>query len=709
MSASFQWPCFGAAVLLLTSCAMPKTQFDYPNTRKTEHRDVLHGVTVPDPYRWLEDDNAPETEAWVEAQNQVTFAHLDSIPERTVIRERLTKLWDYEKFGIPFREGGRYFFTRNDGLQNQSTLHVADELGGEARLLLDPNTLSTNGTVALRSYAVSPDGNLMAYGLSSAGSDWQEWRVRDVRTGEDQTDHLKWIKFSGVSWTKDGKGFYYSRYDEPAEDSALTGQNYFHKVFHHRIGTEQSADELIYERPDEKEWGFGASVTDDGNYLIITVWKGTDPRTRLYYRDLRNPDGEIIHLLNDFDADYTFIDNIGERFYIFTDKDAPKGRVIAIDLGNPGRAQWSEPVPQSEDTLRGVNLIDDLIVCTYLKDARSVVRIHGLDDSETRSVELPGIGSVSGFRGKRSDTETFYSYTSFTVPGTIYRYDLRTGESTVYKEPKVEFDPALFETKQVFYASKDGTRIPMFITHKRGLELNGNHPVYLYGYGGFNISLTPSFSLGMLTWMEMGGVYARPNLRGGGEYGEEWHQAGTKHNKQNVFDDFIAAAEWLIEKNYTSPQRLAIAGGSNGGLLVGACMIQRPELFHAALPAVGVLDMLRFHKFTIGWAWTSDYGSPDEAEEFKTLHQYSPYHNLKPGVKYPSTLITTGDHDDRVVPAHSFKFAARLQEYHAGKNPVLIRIETNAGHGAGKPTDKTIAELADKLGFLVREFDIIIQ
>ena len=449
---------------------MPKTQFDYPNTRKTEHRDVLHGVTVPDPYRWLEDDNAPETEAWVEAQNQVTFAHLDSIPERTVIRERLTKLWDYEKFGIPFREGGRYFFTRNDGLQNQSTLHVADELGGEARLLLDPNTLSTNGTVALRSYAVSPDGNLMAYGLSSAGSDWQEWRVRDVRTGEDQTDHLKWIKFSGVSWTKDGKGFYYSRYDEPAEDSALTGQNYFHKVFHHRIGTEQSADELIYERPDEKEWGFGASVTDDGNYLIITVWKGTDPRTRLYYRDLRNPDGEIIHLLNDFDADYTFIDNIGERFYIFTDKDAPKGRVIAIDLGNPGRAQWSEPVPQSEDTLRGVNLIDDLIVCTYLKDARSVVRIHGLDDSETRSVELPGIGSVSGFRGKRSDTETFYSYTSFTVPGTIYRYDLRTGESTVYKEPKVEFDPALFETKQVFYASKDGTRIPMFITHKRGLE-----------------------------------------------------------------------------------------------------------------------------------------------------------------------------------------------------------------------------------------------
>jgi prolyl oligopeptidase len=704
MSASFRWLCSGAVILLLAGCAMQKTRFEYPNTRKLEHQDVLHGISVPDPYRWLEDDNAPETEAWVAAQNKVTFAHLDAIPERTVIRERLTKLWDYEKFGIPFHEGGRYFFSRNDGLQNQSTLYVTDELAGEARLLLDPNTLSTNGTVALSRYVVSPDGNLMAYGLSSAGSDWQEWRVRDVRTGEDLIDHLKWVKFSGVSWTKDNTGFYYSRYDAPDENSELTGQNYFHKVYYHRLGADQSADELIYERADEKEWGFGATVTDDGNYLIITVWKGTDPRTRLYYRDLRKPDGEMVHLLDDFDADYTYIDNIGARFYIFTDKDAPRGRVIAIDLENPDPAHWSEPVSQSEDTLRGVNLIDDRLICTYLHDARSVVQIHSLDGSGKRSVELPGIGSVSGFRGKRTDTETFYSYTSFTVPGTIYRYDLSTGKSTIYKEPKVEFDPARFETKQVFYASKDGTRIPMFITHKRGVVLDGNNPVYLYGYGGFNISLTPSFSLGMLTWMEMGGVYARPNLRGGGEYGEEWHQAGTKHNKQNVFDDFIAAAEWLIGQKYTSPNRLAIAGGSNGGLLVGACMIQRPELFGVALPAVGVLDMLRFHKFTIGWAWTSDYGSPDEADEFKTLYGYSPYHNLKTGVSYPSTLITTGDHDDRVVPAHSFKFAARLQEYHAGSNPVLIRIETNAGHGAGKPTDKTIAELADKLGFLVKEF-----
>tara|TARA_Y100001934_G_scaffold279280_1_gene382628 strand:- start:3403 stop:5604 length:2202 start_codon:yes stop_codon:yes gene_type:complete len=691
-------------VVSLLGCAMQQNRFQYPNTRKMDHVDVLHGVEVPDPYRWLEDDNAAETEAWVSAQNEATFAYLDSIPAREKIRERLTELWDYEKFGIPFREGGRYFFTRNDGLQNQSTLHVSDSLDGKARLLLDPNTLSKDGTVALRSYAISPDGNLMAYGLSSAGSDWQRWKVRDVRSGEDLADHLNWIKFSGASWSKDNQGFYYSRYDEPNEDDELTGQNYFHKLYYHRIGTDQSEDRLVYETPEHKEWGFGAQVTDDGRFLIITVWQGTDPRNRLYYRDLQQPDSEVVKLLDDFDADYSFIDNIGSRFYIFTDKDAPRGRVISIDINDPDERQ--ETLAQSEDTLTRADLIDGRLVCTYLQDAKSAVRILPLHGTGAKVVELPGIGSVNGFRGKRTDTDTFYAFASFTVPGTIYRYDLRTGESTIYKEPEVKFDPAAFETRQVFYQSKDGTRVPMFITHQRGLNLDGNNPVYLYGYGGFNISLTPSFSLSMLTWMEMGGVYARPNLRGGGEYGEEWHQAGTKHNKQNVFDDFIAGAEWLIQNKYTSPKRLAIAGGSNGGLLVGACMNQRPDLFAAALPAVGVMDMLRFHKFTIGWAWTSDYGSPENADDFKTLHAYSPYHNLRRGMRYPSTLITTGDHDDRVVPAHSFKFAARLQEYHVGDNPVLIRIETKAGHGAGKPTDKTIRELADKLGFLTRELEM---
>ncbi|MGV3757016.1 MAG: prolyl oligopeptidase family serine peptidase [Verrucomicrobiota bacterium] len=682
------------------------TKLTYPETAKTNVVETLHAASVSDPYRWLEDDNSAATKAWVEAQNKVTFGYLEKLPARQKLKERLTELWNYERYGVPFKEGGRYFYTRNDGLQNQSVLYVAETLEAEPRVLLDPNTLSKDGTVSLSGYTISDDGNLMAYGLSSGGSDWQEWKVRDVRTGKDLDDELKWVKFSGASWTKDGKGFYYSRYDAPKEGEQLKGVNYFQKLYYHRIGAKQAEDKLVYERPDQKEWGFGGSVTEDDRYLAIHVWQGTSPKNRFFYQDLQAKGGKVVELLKENDASYDFVGNVGTTFYFQTDLDAPRGRLIAIDITKPARANWQEIVPQGQDTLRSVDFVNNQFVAQYLKDARSVVKIFSREGKLVREVALPGIGTAGGFNGKRGDTETFYFFSSYTVPGTTYRYDLRTGKSTIFREPKVKFNPAEFETKQVFFTSKDGTRVPMFITHKKGLELNGKNPTYLYGYGGFNISLTPSFALTMITWMEQGGVYAVANLRGGGEYGEDWHQAGTKLNKQNVFNDFIGAAEWLIANKYTRPDKLAIAGGSNGGLLVGACMTQRPELFGVALPAVGVLDMLRFHKFTIGWAWQSDYGSPDKEDEFKALYAYSPYHNLKPGVKYPSTLITTGDHDDRVVPAHSFKFAARLQEYHKGKNPVLIRVETRAGHGAGKPTAMLIEEAADRLAFALKELGV---
>jgi len=682
------------------------TKFDYPQTAKTNVIEVLNGTSVDDPYRWLEDDNAPETKAWVEAENKVTFAYLEKLPARQHLKERLTELWNYERFGIPFQEGGRYFYSRNDGLQNQSVLYVADTLEAEPRVLLDPNTFSTDGTVSLSGYSLSEDGNLIAYGLSSGGSDWQEWKVRDVRTGKDLEDELKWVKFSGASWTKDGKGFYYSGYDAPKEGEQLKGVNYFQKLYYHQVGTKQAEDRLVYERPDEKEWGFGGSVTEDDRYLGISVWQGTSPKNRFFYQDLQAKDGKVVELLKENDASYDFVGNVGTLFYFKTDLEASRGRLIAIDITKPERSNWLEIIPQTGDTLRSVSFVNNQFIVQYLKDARSEVKIFNRAGKLVRDVALPGIGTAGGFNGKRGDTETFYFFSGYTRPATMYRYDMKTGKSTIFREPKVKFHPEEFETKQVFYSSKDGTRVPLFITHKKGLELNGKNPTYLYGYGGFNISLTPSFALTMITWMEQGGVYVVANLRGGGEYGEDWHQAGTKLNKQNVFDDFIGAAEWLIASKYTRPDKLAIAGGSNGGLLVGACMTQRPELFGVALPAVGVMDMLRFHKFTIGWAWQSDYGSPDNAEEFKALYAYSPYHNLKPGMKYPSTLVTTGDHDDRVVPAHSFKFAARLQEYHGGKNPVLIRVETRAGHGAGKPTAMLIEEAADKLAFALHELGV---
>ncbi len=699
-----RWLLTVTGFLLVTGgCSTVSTRLAYPPTQKTNVVDNYFGTRVNDPYRWLEDDNAPATKAWVAAQNQVTFNYLHAIPGRNAIAARLTKLWNFERYGVPFKEGGRYFYSRNDGLQNQSVLYTVESLDAAPRVLLDPNTLSPDGTVALAGLAVSDDGNLLAYGLATSGSDWNEWRVRDVRTGRDLADHLQWVKFSGAAWRKDGSGFFYSRYDAPKPGDALTGVNKFHKLYFHRLGTEQSADALIYERKDKPDWGFYGSVSEDGRYLIIAANEGTDPKNRVLYKDLSRPDSPVAELLMDFDASYDFVGNDGPVFWFKTDLSAPRGRMIAIDVTRPARANWREILPESADTLAGVSLVNNQFIASYLKDARSVVKIFALDGAPVREVNLPGIGSASGFSGKRSDTETFYGFTSFTTPGTIYRYDLTTGQSTVFRQPELDFDAAAYETQQVFYSSKDGTRVPMFLVYKRGLKLDGQNPTLLYGYGGFNISLTPGFSVSRAVWLEMGGVYAQANLRGGGEYGEEWHQAGTKQRKQNVFDDFIAAAEWLQANHYTSPRKLAIQGGSNGGLLVGACMTQRPGLFRVALPAVGVMDMLRFHKFTIGWAWASDYGSADKAADFPFLYAYSPYHNLKPGVRYPATLITTADHDDRVVPAHSFKFAARLQECQRGPNPVLIRIETKAGHGAGKPTMKQIEEKTDELAFLAKE------
>ncbi|MBV9848076.1 MAG: S9 family peptidase [Armatimonadetes bacterium] len=672
----------------------------YPSAPQVAHTDEYHGTCIADPYRWLENPDSPETRAWIEAENALTFDFLGRIESRGRIKERLTQLWDYERYSVPFRQGGRYFWFRNDGLQNQSVLYTAESLDGEARVLLDPNTLSPDGTVALSGLAVSEDGARMAYGLSNAGSDWQEWQVRDIASGKDAPDRLRWVKFSGASWTHDGLGFFYSRYDPPSEGEALQGVNYYQKLCYHRLGMEQDADEIVYNRPDEKEWGFGGHVTEDGQYLLIHVWRGTDPKNAIFYKDLTAPDAPVVELFSDFDAAYGFIGNEGPVFWFVTDLKAPRRRVLAVDTRQPERENWREIIPQSEETLQGVSLVGDQFFASYLQDARAQVRTFSLGGALLGEVPLPGLGSVSGFGGKRRDAETFYSFTSFAVPPTIYRYDIPSATSTVFRQPLLVFDPADYEASQTFYTSKDGTRVPMFLAHKRGLRRDGGNPTYLYGYGGFGASLTPSFSVPLLAWMEMGGLVAIPNLRGGGEYGEEWHQAGTKTRKQNVFDDFLAAAQWLIDNGYTATPKLAIGGGSNGGLLVGACLTQRPDLFGAALPAVGVLDMLRFHQFTIGWAWTTDYGSADDPEQFAALLAYSPLHNIRSGTCYPATLITTADHDDRVVPAHSFKFAAALQAAQAGTSPILIRIETQAGHGGGKPTAKAIEEAADRWAFL---------
>jgi prolyl oligopeptidase len=694
-----------ASVALLFFCtvlapAKPASDaLSYPKAKTVDQMDDYHGTKVADPYRWLEDTDSADTKSWVEEENKVTFGYLDKIPYRGAIRDRLLKLWNYERFSAPEVEGGRYFFQHNNGLQNQNVLLVSESLNAEPRVLLDPNTLSADGTVALAGTTISDDGKLMAYGTAASGSDWTEWHVRDVDTGKDLPDVIKWVKFSGASWTKDNRGFFYSRYDEP-KGAELRESNYYQKLYFHRLGTAQSEDKLIYDRPDVKEMLFGGSVTDDGHYLIISVAQDTSSKNRLYYRDLTQPESPVVKLIDDFNAQYNFVDNDGPIFWIHTDLDSPRGRLIAIDTQHPEKTNWKTVVPQGPDKLQSVGLVDNLFLLTYLKDARTEVRVHDLNGKFVRNVDLPGIGTAAGFGGKRKDKETFYAFTSFISPTTVYRYVPSEGKSTVFRQPKVDFDPSRYETKQVFYNSKDGTRVPMFLTYKKGLKLDGQNPTLLYAYGGFDISLTPNFSVPNLVWLEMGGIYAQPNLRGGGEYGEDWHLAGTKAKKQNVFDDFIAAAEYLIAQKYTSTPKLAIRGGSNGGLLIGAALTQRPDLFGATLPLVGVMDMLRFQKFTIGWAWTSDYGSSDNPEDFKYLYAYSPLHNLKAGTKYPPTMIATADHDDRVVPGHSFKFAATMQADQAGTSPVLIRIETKAGHGAGKPISKLIDETADEWAFV---------
>jgi prolyl oligopeptidase len=683
----------------------------YPTTKKVDQVDVHHGTKVADPYRWLEDDvrEAKDVADWVEAQNKVTFGYLEQIPEREYINQRITELWNFEKFDAPFKAGGRYYYYHNSGLQNQYVLYVQDSLDGEARVLMDPNTWSDDGTVALSGTAFSDDGNYVAYGVQEAGSDWRTWKIMEIATGRTLPDELQRIKFNSPVWSKDSRGFFYARYPEPGDDAEFQALNLNMKVYYHRLGTPQSQDVLVYERPDEPEWGYGCEVTEDGRYLVITIWKGTDDRYRVVYKDLAEPYGLPTELISNFEYEYTFVGNDGPVFYFQTNLDAPRRRVVAIDIRQPEQENWREIIPQRDETLRGVAFVGNLFVASYLKDARTQVNIHSMNGEFVREVEFPGIGSASGFGGKRGDTETFYSFASFATPPTIYRYDLVTGTSTLFRRAEVKFNPDDYETRQVFYPGRDGTKVPMFIVHRRGLKLDGSNPTLLYGYGGFNIPLTPRFSVSRLAWMDLGGVFVSANLRGGGEYGEKWHKAGTKLQKQNVFDDFIAAAEWLIENGYTSKKKLAIQGGSNGGLLVGACMTQRPDLYGACLPAVGVMDMLRFHKFTAGRFWVDDYGSADNVDEFKALYAYSPYHNLKDGVSYPPTMVTTADTDDRVVPGHSFKFAARLQEAHEGEAPVLIRIETKAGHGSGKPTKKIIEELTDEWAFLVKNLGMTIR
>ena len=694
--------------IVCSSLNAQESNLVYPTTRTVEQTDDFHGTKVPDPYRWLEDDvrTSKEVADWVTEQNKVTFGFLKSIPQRETIQKRMTELWNYEKIGAPFKRGGRYYFFRNDGLQNQNVLHQQETLEGEAKVLLDPNTWSKEGTVALSGSAFSDDGRYVAYGIQDAGSDWNTWKIMEIESGKVLEDELKWVKFSGAEWTPDSKGFFYARYPQPEEGAAFTSLNANMKVYYHRVGTPQSSDVLVYERPDQPDWGFQLSVSEDGRYLIITVWLGTDDRYRIVVKDLTEPYGLPTELISNFDHEYSFVGNDGQILYFKTNLDAPNKRVIAIDLRKPAKDNWKEVIAQTDNAMDSVGIVGNMFVCNYLKDAKTQVRLHAMDGTFVREVEFPGIGTAAGFDGRRKDTDVFYSFSGFATPPTTYRYNMITGVSTLYRKAEVKFNQDDYETKQVFYTSKDGTKVPMFITHKKGLKLDGTNPTLLYGYGGFNISITPSFSVGRVTWMEMGGVYAVANLRGGGEYGERWHKAGTKLNKQNVFDDFIAAAEWLIENKYTSSKKLAIQGRSNGGLLVGACMTQRPDLYGACLPGVGVMDMLRFQKFTAGRFWTDDFGSAEVPEEFAALLKYSPYHNLKGGVRYPATLITTADTDDRVVPGHSFKFAAQIQACQSGTAPTLIRIETSAGHGAGKPTAKIIEEASDELAFLVKSLEM---
>ena len=682
---------------IATNCAMAQS-ISYPKAEKDGTVDNYFGTQVADPYRWLENDTSQQTAAWVEAENKVTNAYLQKIPNRKKLLKRLTEVSNYEKVGTPFKRHGKWYFYKNNGLQNQSVLYVMDELGGEPRIFLDPNTLSTDGTVALKGVYFSHNGKWAAYSISRSGSDWQEFYVIDLQTGQLTQDHIEWAKFTGASWQ--GDGFYYSAYDRPVEGKEFSNVNSGHKVYYHKMGTPQSEDVLFYQNPTQPK-RFYIVQTNEEETLMYLYEDGAGSGNNLYVRDLRQKDSQFMQLTSNMDYQYTPVYDDGENIIIYTNYGAPKSRLMVADLRHPGVDDWNELIGEKEYMLEDVDVINGQLYLIYNKDASNHAFVYTLDGTLRQEVRLPSVGSV-GFSGRKNEPECFFTFTSFTQPGTIYRYDVEKNESQLYYAPKVAFNLNAFTTEQVFFTSKDGTRIPMFLTYKKGLKRNGKNPVYLYGYGGFNISLSPAFSATRIPFLESGGIYAQVNLRGGGEYGEEWHQAGTKMQKQNVFDDFIGAAEWLISEGYTSKDKLAIVGGSNGGLLVGACMTQRPDLFRVAIPQVGVMDMLRYHKFTIGWNWASDYGTSEDSKEmFEYLRGYSPLHNLKKGTAYPATLVTTADHDDRVVPAHSFKFAATLQECHTGKNPVLIRIDTKAGHGGGKPLAKVLEEQADIYGFIM--------
>lgn len=686
------------ALSTMISCNTEKP-IQYPPTKKGDVKDTIYGTVVEDPYRWLEDDNSAETADWVKAQNELTFGYLAKLPYRDQIKARLTELWDYPKFETPFKEAGIYFFKKNNGLQNQSVLYMTKDLNAEPTVLLDPNSLSADGTKALTGIEISNDGKYLIYQVAQSGSDWNEIFVKNIETGELLPDHIVWVKFSGISWYQDG--FFYSAYDKPEAGSELSKANEFQKVYFHKLGTEQSADQLILSDPANPKMMFGAGMTEDKRFLLVVKSQGTNGNA-LDFKDLSKKNSGFVPVTNSYDFEFNPVDNLGDDLFVLTNYKAPKYRLLKINTNHPEEENWVELVPEKENVLQNAKLAGGKIVLDYLKDAHSHVEVYNYDGTFDYVLELPGIGTSDASSGKKNDSEAFYNFSSFNTPGEIYKYDFTTKQSTLYFRPEVKFNPDDFEVKQEFYASKDGTKIPMFIVHKKGLELNGQNPTLLYGYGGFNISLTPSFSVSRLAFMENGGVLAVANLRGGGEYGEEWHLAGTKLQKQNVFDDFIAAAEYLINQKYTSSEKLAIQGGSNGGLLVGAVTNQRPDLFKVALPAVGVMDMLRFQKFTIGWSWASDYGKCDDSEEmFKYLYAYSPYHNVKKGGAYPAILATTADHDDRVVPAHTFKYMARMQEYNPdNKMPLLVRIDSKAGHGAGKPTAKVIEEYTDLWSFV---------
>ncbi len=687
---------FTIAIATITLAASAQKS-NYPVTPRDNTVDEYFGTKVPDPYRWLENDTSAQTAQWVEAENAVTNKYLSQMPQRKKLFNRLREVANYERTGIPFEKHGKWYFYKNDGLQNQSVLYVMDELGGTPRVFLDPNLLSSDGTVALQSVTFSHNGKYVAYSISRSGSDWREIYVLDAATGRLLDDHILWVKFSGAAWQ--GDGFYYSAYD-PVEGNELSAVNECHKIYYHRIGTPQSDDVLFYMNPAYPKRFYGVGVNEEETIMVLYE-SGAGSGNNLFVRDLRQSDSQFIQMTSNMDYTYDFIDNIGDTMYLQTNYEAPKGKVVAVDLHNPGIANWRTIIPEGEGVVESTDIIDNHLLVSYTRDASTHAFLHTLDGKMLREIKLPSVGSA-GFSGKKDRKECFYSFSSFTVPGTIYHYDIATDQSMVYYAPKVNFRANDFVSEQVFFTSKDGTKVPMFLTYKKGLKRNGKNPVLVYGYGGFNIGLSPSFSTMRIPFLESGGIYVMVNLRGGNEYGEEWHLAGTKMRKQNVFDDFIAATEWLIAQRYTNAQKVAIQGGSNGGLLVGACMTQRPDLFAVAIPQVGVMDMLRYHKFTIGWNWAPDYGtSEDSREMFEYLLGYSPLHNLRPGTSYPATLVTTADHDDRVVPAHSFKFAATLQACQAGDAPVLIRIDSKAGHGGGKPMTKVLEEQADIYGFIM--------